>query len=242
MNTLFTNFEEIINSRRSMRVYDETHTYNPEIVKKSLELALLSPNSSNMQLWEFYRVTQKETREKLAHFCLDQVAARTAPELVVFVARPDKYKKSIQFNLDTIDHPGNFEKETSKTRRRTYYRKVMTLFYSGDFLFLFSLLKKLLVFFIGLKRPIVRQVSSIDKKVTIHKSIALAAQTFMLAVKSQGYDTCPMEGFDSKRIKKLLGLPRKAEINMVISVGKGTTEGIFYIRNRYPYNEVVFEQ
>jgi len=238
----FKVFEEVVTNRRSIRVYDQEFFYDSEIVKKSLELALLSPNSSNMQLWEFYRIRTKEAKEKVAYFCMDQSAAKTASELVVFVARPDKYKKSIQFNLDTIESPENFEKENSKSRRRLYYKKVMNLFYSYDFLFLFSLLKKMLVFFIGLKRPIVREVTVVNKKVTIHKSVALAAQTFMLAVKAQGYDTCPMEGFDSKRMKRYLKLPAKAEINMIISVGKGLPEGIFYIRKRFPYQEVVFEK
>lgn len=235
-------FEQIVHARRSMRVYGNHENYNPEIVKKSLDLALLSPNSSNMQLWEFYRIRSKEGREKISEFCMNQSATRTASEIVIVVARPDNFKKSIRFNLESIESPDNFEKDKSKKLRRMYYSKVMRLFYSNDFLFLFSVIKKLLVFFIGLKRPIVREVTSINKKVTIHKSVALAAQTFMLAVKAYGYDTCPIEGFDSRRIKKFLKLPRKAEINMVISVGEGTPEGIFYPRKRYSYEQVVFER
>ena len=45
--------------------------------------------------------------------------------------------------------------------------------------------------------------------------------------KSFGYDSCPMEGIDSKRIKKLLNLPRKAQISMVISAGKRAKNGIY---------------
>ncbi len=236
-----TDFEKIVRSRRSMRKYDTTIEYNSNIVKKSLELAILSPNSSNMQLWEFYRVTSKSAKEKIAHYCLDQNTAKTAGEMVVFVVRPDRVKQSIKHNLDLINDKNSFEKDSHRERRRKYYGKVMPLFYSRDFLFLLSLLKKLLVTAIGLKRPIVREVTSINKKVTIHKSIALAAQTFMLAVKSYGYDTCPLEGFDSKRIKQFLKLPRRAEINMVITVGKGLNEGIWYPQKRFTYNQVVKE-
>ena len=38
----------------------------------------------------------------------------------------------------------------------------------------------------------------------------------MLAMASHGYDTCPMEGSDSLRIKKILNLPSGSEINMTI--------------------------
>lgn len=118
---------------------------------------------------------------------------------------------------------------------------MMPAFYAFDFLFIFSLLKKLYVTLKGINSPMVREVTSIDKKVTIHKSVGLAAQTFMLSIRAEGYDTCPMEGMDSKRIKKMLGLTKHAEVNMVISVGKRTEDGIFYPRIRYPYNDVVTE-
>lgn len=234
-------FNNIVNERRSVRIYSDDIDYDKTIVERSLERAILSPNSSNMQLWQFYRVLSSDKKKKLAHFCLDQLPAETASELVVFVARPDKYKESIKFNLDLVNNPESFEKESRRKKRRAYYSKAMPMFYTFDFLFVLSALKKLFVTLVGLKRPMVREVTSISKKVTIHKSIALAAQTFMLSVKAEGYDTCPLEGFDSKRIKKLLKLPRRAEINMVIAVGKAATDGIFYPRKRIAYNKVVKE-
>lgn len=241
MNTNAEVLNEIVNERRSVRIYDEKHNYDKSIVERSLHRAILSPNSSNMQLWEFYRITSQEKKAKIAHFCLDQIPAKTAHELVVFVARPDKYKQSIKFNLDLINSNDSFEKESRRKKRKDYYKNKMPLFYTFDFLFVLSTLKKLFVTLVGLKTPTVREVTSINKKVTIHKSIALAAQTFMLSVKAEGYDTCPLEGFDSKRIKKLLGLPRKAEINMVVACGKAANDGIWYPRKRYEYNEVVKE-
>jgi hypothetical protein len=51
-----------------------------------------------------------------------------------------------------------------------------------------------------------------------------------------------MEGFDEKRVKRALNLPRGAEINMIVSVGLGTQAGIWGPRNRVPYNEVVFKK
>lgn len=235
-------FNQIVTERRSIRLFDQGHPYDKSIVERSLQRAILSPNSSNMQLWEFYRIISSEARAKVAEYCMGQRTAVTAQELVVFVARPDKYKQSIKRNLAEIDNSKSSESDRGKDRRRQYYSKLMPLFYRGDFFNILSTIKRLIVFFSGLARPVVREVSNADKKVTIHKSIGLAAQTFMLSVRAEGYDTCPMEGFDSKRIKKLLNLPRKAQINMVISVGKGKyPEGVSYPRWRYPYQAVVKE-
>ena len=55
----------------------------------------------------------------------------------------------------------------------------------------------------------------------------------MLAMRAEGYDTCPMEGMDSKRVKKILELPSRAEVCMVISAGKRTAKGIYGSRFRF---------
>jgi nitroreductase len=92
----------------------------------------------------------------------------------------------------------------------------------------------------GLFKPFMRMNGKADQRVVAHKSCALAAQTFMLSITAEGYDTCPMEGTDTIRIRKLLNLPYGAEINMVVAVGKGTADGIYNERMRLPFEEVVY--
>ena len=62
----------------------------------------------------------------------------------------------------------------------------------------------------------------------------------MLSMAAEGYDTCPMEGFDSERAKKLLNLPSAAEITMIVSVGKRSPKGIIGQRVRLKPEEVIF--
>jgi nitroreductase len=97
-------------------------------------------------------------------------------------------------------------------------------------------------FVMGIRKPFMRFGGKADQRVSVHKSCGLAAQTFMLSIAAEGYESCPMEGFDAVRVKKELGLPRGAEINMIISVGKGTEEGIWGERFRLPYEDVVFKR
>ena len=85
-------FEQVVNYRRSVRHYS-TNPIDAETVKKCLELATLAPNSSNMQLWEFYHITNPELLKKLTVSCLNQQAADTAQQMVVFVTRQDLYRK-----------------------------------------------------------------------------------------------------------------------------------------------------
>lgn len=52
------------------------------------------------------------------------------------------------------------------------------------------------------------------------RSCGMAAQTIMLAAKSMGYDTCPMDGFDFDEVGKLINLPDDHVISMFVVVGK----------------------
>lgn len=56
------------------------------------------------------------------------------------------------------------------------------------------------------------------------RSCGIAAQTIMLAVKSMGYDSCPMIGFDPKGVGNLINLPKDHMICMMITIGKAVKE------------------
>jgi nitroreductase len=234
-------FDEIVRARRSVRLYESDTPVEEAAVQRSLDRALLSPNSSNLQLWEFYRVKNTDKKKELATYCLGQRAARTAQELIVVVARKDKWKEHAKFILD--ESKKDFPNTPGKQEKLMldYYGKVIPTLYMSDPLDIFGTAKKILAFGAGLFRPTPREVNASDMRVVVHKSAALAAQTFMLSMQAEGYDTCPMEGFDSARVKKMLQLPGAAEITMIISIGKGKPEGIYSKRLRLPREEVIFE-
>ena len=78
-------------------------------------------------------------------------------------------------------------------------------------------------------------------RIVAHKTCGLAAENFMISMAAEGYDTCPMEGSDTLRVKKLLGLPFGSEINMIVSCGIRTEKGVYGDRFRIPFNEVYKE-
>lgn len=49
---------------------------------------------------------------------------------------------------------------------------------------------------------------------------SLSAMLFMLAAKDQGFDTCPMIGFDQLKVKELLEIDDDQEVVMMITLGK----------------------
>lgn len=227
---------EAIHYRRSVRIYDNEKSIDKTIVKKCIEQASLAPNSSNMQLWEFYHITSKDIIDKIAPFCFNQNAAKTAQQLVVFVVRKDLWKKRAKANLSFMD--ANFGANNPKTKQssrekvaRNYYGKIIPFAYA-DFLGILGYFKFLMTLIIGLFKPIYREVRKSDMRIVAHKTCGLAAQNFMLSMAAEGYDTCPMEGSDTWRIKNLLGLPFASEVNMIVSCGIRKPEGVYGDRFR----------
>lgn len=234
-------FQEIINFRRSNRSFDQAIEVPNDVIRKSLERAVLSPNSSNMQLWEFHWIKSKPELEKYVPLCLNQRAAKTAQHLVVFVTRRDKWRERAKWNLEKIKSTIDGEPNILQKSAINYYRKLIPLVYANDPFGFMTLIRKSISFFMGLRKPSYRTGGLSRQRIVVHKSCALAAQTFMLSVAAEGFHTCPMEGFDKNRVKRALNLPRKAEINMIIAVGKGTEEGVWGPRFRVPNEEVIFE-
>ena len=54
------------------------------------------------------------------------------------------------------------------------------------------------------------------------RSIGIVAQTAMLTIKSMGYDSCPMIGFDAEKVSELINLPNDHLIGMMLTVGKAS--------------------
>lgn len=234
-------FDELIQYRRAVRVFEPLEDFDKDVVKRSLERAVLSPNSSNMQLWEFVHVTSPALKAKMGQACLGQNAAKTASELLVILVRKDLWKKRSEQVI--AQQVAVFKAEsggvlTEKHKRLLKYWEVgIPLLHKSGFGF-FNIFKQIMAFFQGLKKPTPRQVTSHDMRLSAHRSAAIAAQTFMMSMTAEGYDTCPMEGFDSKRVGQILNLPSKAEIAMIIAIGKRSPKGVYGPRLRVPFEEV----
>lgn len=240
MNKAAETFNQIVEERRSIRKFDTNFDFEHEAVRRSLDRAILSANSSNMQLWEFYRVRSEEAKAQLTTICLGQNAAKTANELVVFVARPDLWEKRLERLLAhfSVIMPDKEDRKAKLTYK--YYEQWIPQLYDVRFPLWHDLKMKALIWK-NKSKPFMRDVLTRDVPIIAHKSVALAAQTFMLSIKAEGYDSCPMEGHDSVRLKEFLNLPAEAEISMVIGVGKGLPEGMYGERFRVPNEDVIFE-
>ena len=231
-------FRKVVENRRSVRVYDSTVKIPEAVVRDCLDLTLLAPNSSNLQPCEFYWVRSPDKKAKLVEYCFSQNAAKTAAELFVCVARIDKVTKNRKKMLELFRNGKNPVPKSAYA----YYEKLVPFVYSVGPCSLLAPFKWLFYTCAGFFRIVPREpLGKGDLQLWAAKTTALACENLMLAFSAHGFDTCPMEGLDSKRVKRLLGLPRGSVVVMAISAGKRKPEGVFGPRVRFEKQDFLFE-
>lgn len=228
-------FKELVNSRRSVRKFT-SEKIPDDVVHSCLDLALLAPNSSNLQTWEFYRLKSETIKNEVAVACFSQPAAMTASELIVCVARPDHWRAHCKQMLDYFK---TLPTETPASAI-AYYSRLAPFVYTVGFFNSLTPVKWIFNTLVGFFKIVPREpISSFGLTLWASKSCALAAENLMLAFRAYGYDTCPMEGYDSVRVKKAMGLPRKSTIVMIVGAGKRAEGGVYGPRIRFPREQFV---
>ncbi len=226
-------FFETVNRRRSVRDYTD-EVVPDQIIEKAFDAALLAPNSSNTQTWNFYWVKSPGAKEKLVEACMSQSAARKANHLIVVAADPGLWRRSqgplVQW-VQSINAPKQVQ---------MYYSKIVPIVYRWGLFNSLAPIKWLIATGIGLFRPMARgPYTRRDAQEVASKSAALAAENFVLAIAAQGYDTCMMEGFDKSRVHRLLKMKCSENAVMVISVGRQGERATWGPRFRLPREQVV---
>lgn len=217
--------DSLLRSRRSV------HAFTPRPVAQRdmeaiLHAATFAPSSFNLQPYEFYWVRTPELREQLNSMCLKQRPAVTAQELVVCVARWDRWRDTAAEHMAWLKSNPDVSPKSVAFHAREH--KLFPIMFAHGPFNLLGRLRTLAVATIGLFRPILRLPKSPEQLMAwAIKSAALACDHMMLAAHAHGLDTCPLEGFDSVRVGKLLRLKGRWSIPMIIAVGYRHERGIY---------------
>ncbi len=177
---------EAIQSRRSVKHFDASHSMTVEEVNEILSLAVLSPTAFNIQNWRFVVVDDADLRKKIRAVSWDQSQVTDTSLFIVICADLKAWEKQPE------RYWANAPKEVQE-----FMLPALDSFYRG-------------------KDQVQRDEAM--------RSCGIAAQTIMIAAKSLGYDSCPMDGFDFEQVAQLIQLPDDHVIAMFVAVGKGTQE------------------
>jgi nitroreductase len=227
-------FFEALETRRSVRKFLDIDVPD-SVIENALDAALKAPNSSNIQPWEFYWIKNKSIKDRLVEACFSQSAARTSKHLIFAVCRIDTWKRNRNILLEQLESQGKVPNGVLN-----YYNKVVPSSYVQGPMNVLYLIKKPLTMISGLFRPTPRAPGTRAELFSVgSKTTALACQNLMLSLVAQGYDSCPMEGYDEKRVKKILKLNRKTQVVMAIAIGKRNDKGVYGKQFRVPKELVI---
>ena len=227
-------FTEVVESRRSVRRFTDT-PITDAVLQDCLRLAMLAPNASNLQPWEFYVIDSENKRARANKICMNQNAAKTANRLIAVVARTDTWHESAKQVLR------EFPIQPLPKKVKDYYAKLVPLEFARGPVNVVSVAKW------GLTQA-VRQVKGPmkspyytfdDVKNWATNNTSLASENLMLALRAHGFDSCPMAGFDEPAMKVLLGLGDEHHVVMMIGAGERADNGIYHEQFRFDYDQFV---
>src|SRR5882762_5652773 len=228
---------EAIFRRRAIRAFDPVEI--PGAVREQvLDAARMAPSSFNVQPYQFYWVESPEMKTRAARLCMGQAPAETASALVVAVADIGSLRATTESQLDWMRKEGFSENKISESARKA---KLAKWFFMQGWLGILVAVKWATLWVVHVWKiigsvPVARQ--GLFKWAT--KSTSLACENLMIAAEALGWNTCPMEGFDGRRLGKFLGLnPRTHEIVMVIAIGKKSAHHVEQPQWRRPLEATV---
>ena len=228
---------DAILQRRAIKVFDPVDI-SARTRGQILHAARVAPSSFNIQPYRFYWVETPEMKKEAARLCFGQSPAATASALIVAVADIGSWKTTTQSELAWMRTAGFTGEKIAEYERRARFGQ---WFFMQGWFGVFGLLKwtilRVLHFWKTMGTlPVARQ--GMFKWAS--KSASLACQNLMIAAEALGLNTCPMEGFDGRRLGKLLGLSGKDhEIVMVIAIGKKSARHVDQPQWRRPLEATV---
>ena len=228
---------DAISQRRAVKVFDPVEI-PPETREQILEAARLAPSSFNIQPYRFYWIETPDTRREAARLCMNQSPAATASALVVAVADLGSWQSTTLSYLEWMRSAGFSPEKIVESEQKSKWAK--WFFIQGWFGILGALkwtICRLVNMWTTLgSPPVARQ--GMFKWAT--KNTSLACENLMIAAEALGLNTCPMEGFDGRRLSKFLGLSaRYHEIVLVIAIGKKSSRHVDQPQWRRPLHATV---
>ena len=214
MNTIL----DAIFQRRAVKLFEPVEI-SPGERERILDAARHAPSSFNSQPYKLYWVESAAQKDVVAKLCLGQEPAETASALVVAVADIGSMAQTTRSQLEWMRRSKFAE---AKIRRYERTAKIGRILFTPGPFGIFALVKRALFWLLNLWKTIgMPPLSRQDLFKWATKSTSLACQNLMLAAEALGFNTCPMEGFDCRRLAHYLGLAgRYHEIVMVIAIGK----------------------
>ncbi|MCK5312565.1 MAG: nitroreductase family protein [Desulfobacteraceae bacterium] len=184
------NFEKIVSDRRAVNFFDPDKPIKLELVKKMIELASKTPSSFNLQPWNLIILTDKDEKLRLQKCAMNQSKISDAPVTMIVLADNDGFKEGHK----TVERvfQENIKADMMTEEQRDWFKNARNNLY-------------------GKSELITRAFSC--------KNTGFFAMSLMLAAKSLGIESHPMDGFNHDKVVEEFKIPDNYYIPLLISFG-----------------------
>lgn len=183
-------FSQVINTRRAINFFD-THKDVPDsLLKQAIDMAAKTPSSFNLQPWSLIALRKKKDKLRLQKLAMGQPKVSEAPVTLIVLADRSGCKDENPFVERTFQEM--IKAGTAKEDSRDWFSKARKKLYGQ---------------------------SAESELAFACKNSGFFAMALMLAAKSLGLDTHPMDGFDHDGVRKEFHIPDHFWVPALIAVG-----------------------
>jgi nitroreductase len=182
--------KKLMQWRFACKHFETEKKLDQSVINDLIDTARLTPCSYGLQAWKFLVVTNQELLKKLQPVCFNQPQIVECSALVVLLARTD-------LNGDTgaiADYLLKYQKDLGRTS------------------------EELIPFKHNLE-GMLEKLSPAEQLSWVQKQVYLAASTLMIAAAEKTIDSCPMEGFETAGVAKVLELPSSLVPTILVALG-----------------------
>jgi nitroreductase len=177
------------------------------------------PSTFHLRPWQFVIVDDPAVKKRLAFAAMNQQQIIDAPITVVVYVDAVKWEKNYNLMLEE-----NLTLGTINAKQSLAWKRNISFQLNLGPLGIVGFFKKLALPIARLKSPTPHIYgSAAEAGLFLAAQATRAATAVMIAAKGSGFDTCPTDFYDEDRVRRLLGLPRRIRIAMILSIGYAAT-------------------
>lgn len=181
--------KDSIEERRAARSF-KSDPIPDAILEEIFRLGVRAPSGYNLQPWRFIVVREQENKDKLKACAFNQRQVGEAP--VVLICCGDRRASSLE-NIDSVIKLAE-EQGAMNDAYAEYMRSNIPPFFEN-------------------------QPSFDSMEAWINRHTMLAVAHLMIAAKSFGVDSCPMEGFVAAQVKEAFQIPEEVDVCCLLALG-----------------------
>lgn len=217
--------ETMVRSRWSCKRFDPARPIDEATLRRVLEAMTRAPTGYNLQGWHAIVVTDAGQKSLLHQAVLGQQQILDAAATVVFAAdmEPERNApQALELGLETGYYGPMYGP--------TYLRNIFYFLHGGPLQTMAAAKSSLSAWYSSATGTPLLSVP-VSRAGYAWKQCTFPADTFLHLCTAAGWNTCVMEGLDEGAVRRVVGLPERYSIPMVISVGYATREAM---ENRVP--------